>query len=161
MMQQKSLTILAWLALTLSALFAAPAMADDIGGSKRFGLGIAGGYYSNTLTAKYYLQDKAAIQGFVGAYQFEGLSLAVDYVIEPIELAKGGAGRLFLGVGGGADFWSWGSYSTIGVHAIVELGWHFKALPLEFVADWRPTFLIGDSGGFAGRGGHGAVRWYF
>ncbi len=63
MMQQKSLTILAWLALTLSALFAAPAMADDIGGSKKLGLGIAGGYYSNVLTAKYYLQDKAAIQG--------------------------------------------------------------------------------------------------
>ena len=54
MMQQKSLTILAWLALTLSALFAAPAMADDIGGSKKLGLGIAGGYYSNVLTAKYY-----------------------------------------------------------------------------------------------------------
>ena len=143
MMKQNSFTVLAWLALTLSALFAAPALADEIGGSKKLGIGLAGGYFSNVLTAKYYLQDKTAIQGFVGAYKFEGLALAVDYVIEPIELAKGGAGRLFFGAGGGADFWSSGDYSAIGVHALVEVGWHFKALPLEFVADWRPTFLIG------------------
>lgn len=149
------------LVIACAALVAVPAAADDIGGAKKLGLGLAGGYYSNVLTAKYYLQDKAAVQAFVGAYDFQGLAVAADYVIEPVELAKGDAGRLFLGVGGGIDLWSWSGYSALGAHALVEVGWHFRALPLELVADWRPTFFLGDHGGFAGRGGHGAVRWYF
>lgn len=153
--------VLAWSVLAMSLLVGSSAFAQEIGSSKKFGIGLAGGYYSNDLTAKYYLGNKAAIQGFLGGYNFEGLAMAVDYVVEPVELVKGPAGKLFLGFGGGADFWSWNRYSAIGFHGIIELGWHFRAVPLEFVADWRPSFFFGDSAGFAERGGHGSVRWYF
>lgn len=153
--------VLAWLVLSVSLLVGSSAFGQEIGNSKKLGIGLAGGYHTDTLTAKFYLGDKAAIQGFVGGYRFEGLALAVDYIVEPVELAKGPAGKLFLGFGGGGDFWTGNRGSAIGVHGVLELGWHFKAIPLEFVADWRPTFLIGDYSGFGYDGGNGAVRWYF
>lgn len=153
--------VLAWLVLSMSLLVGSSAFAQEIGHSKKFGIGLASGFATNTLTGKLYLGNNAAIQGFVGGYRFQGLALTVDYVVEPVELAKGQAGRFFLGFGGGADFWSGNHYSSIGLHGIVELGWHLRAVPLEFVIDWRPTFFFGDSSGLGYDGANGAVRWYF
>jgi hypothetical protein len=152
---------LAWLLATLTVLVAASALAQEVGSGKKLGLGLAGGYYTNDFTVKYYLSPTSAVQAFVGGYNFEGAGFAADYVVEKWDLTKIDAGRLFFGAGGGADFWSWGDYSALGIHAVLELGWHFKEFPLEIVADWRPSFFFGDFAGFGERGGHGAIRWYF
>ncbi len=153
-----------WAVAALMLLTASPALADMHG--KKLGLGFGGGTIANGLTAKYYIGEDAAVQLMLGQRFSYGISVGVDYVMEFKPLAQGGAGRLFWGAGVGAGLllYDVGSHDAniIGVSGIVELGWHFKALPLEVVVDWRPTFFIGDYlGGLWLRGGGGAIRWFF
>ena len=146
--------------------FTANAHAADIGTSKKTGVGVGGGTATSGITGKMYLGPTTAIQGFVGLHGSNGTSLGVDYILEMPDLAAGSAGRVLWGAGAGAGvlLYSVGNNSAtvIGVSGIVQLGWHFNAFPLEIIADWRPTFWIGDFfGGLNLGGGGGAIRWFF
>ncbi len=147
-------------------LFALPASADTIGSGKRLGIGLGGGTSTSGLTVKYYVANHQAIQAFAGLHRGYGNSIGVDYILEFNDLAKGSPGRLYWGAGAGAGLllYSYGkdSASIIGISGVVQLGWHFNAFPLEIIADWRPTFWIGDYyGGINLSGGGGAIRWFF
>ena len=160
---RQTLVVLASLACLLVAL---PLFADSIGASKSLGIGLGGGTSTSGLTAKYYLGKTTALQGFVGLHAGNGTSLGADYIMEFPDLAAGSAGRLFWGAGLGAGLllYSVGNNSGahIGVSGVVELGWHFASFPLELIADWRPTFWIGDHfSGLHFEGGGGAIRWFF
>ncbi len=153
-----------WVVVALTLLAASPALADMHG--KKLGVGVGGGTIANGLTAKYYLTENTALQVMLGQRFRHGVSVGADYVMEFAPLAKGGAGRLFWGAGVGAGLLLYdvgvNQSNIIGVSGIVELGWHFQALPLELIVDWRPTYFIGDylDGLWLGGGG-GAIRWYF
>jgi hypothetical protein len=153
------------LALATVPMLATTASASDIGGEERFGIGLGGGTLSNGLTAKYYLDESSAVQAVLGISGW-GFSLGADYVFEFDPVYKHKSGELFWGVGGGAGavFYDVGidSATVFGVSAVIELGWHFKSIPLEIVTDWRPTYFVGDFiGGFYVGGGGGAIRWFF
>lgn len=149
--------------------------AQEIGNGKNFGLGVAGGNYYSSLTGKYYLDQKSAIQGFLTIGYFGGYGIAADYVYEFTTLANPSPGRLFLGAGGGAGLFGGGyDYAALTINGVLELGWHFTEVPLELVVDVRPTFGFGfgpnaaygygarpyRAGGF-GIGSVGAIRFYF
>jgi hypothetical protein len=159
---RRLLSVAAALALTLGAV----AAQAQIGQAKRLGVGLGGGTLTSGLSGKYYLSPTSAVQAVVGSRFGWGLSAGADYIVEFPALAEGSAGRLFWGAGAGAGLVLYDaggkSGAVIGVAGVIELGWHFKAFPLELVTDWRPTFFIGDalSGLWLGGGG-GAVRWYF
>ena len=157
---------LAALVSVLCLLLSTSALADDIGKGKSFGAGLGGGTATSGITVKQYLGQSAAIQGFIGLNAGRGTSLGADYVMEFPDIASGEVGRLFWGVGLGAGLLLYAdggnSATVIGISGVVELGWHFERWPLELIADWRPTFWIGDFiGGLGVRGGTGAIRWYF
>jgi hypothetical protein len=153
-------------ALTIGTIIlSGAAHAKDIGDDVTFGLGLGGGTLSNGLTAKYYLGEDDAVQAVFG-FSGWGFSLGADYVHEFAPLYKHPRGELFWGVGGGAGavFYDVGidSATVFGLSAVIELGWHFKSIPLEIVTDWRPTYFVGDYiGGFYFAGGGGAIRWFF
>ncbi len=149
-------TILAGLAL------ATPALADDIGTSKKIGVGVGGGTLSSGLSGKMYLKEDFAVQATVGAGW--GTAIGVD-VVKEFPINEYEPGRLFWGAGAGAGTWLVSGYggNIFAVSGIVQLGWHFKDMPLEVTTDIRPTFFTGDylySGLYLGGGG-GAVRYYF
>jgi hypothetical protein len=153
----------------------ANANAQEIGNGKNLGIGVAGGYPAGSITGKYYLDQKSAIQGFLGFTYFGGYGLSADYLYEFATLTNPPEGRLFVGAGGGAGFFGGGfGYSIFTINGVFELGWHFADVPLELVLDVRPVFGFGVGpsysygsrsfnpylGGF-GIGGSGAIRFYF
>jgi hypothetical protein len=149
----------------------ANAQSDSIarGGTPGFGLG--GGTITSGLTGKYYLGRETALQGFVGSWRGFAFSLSMDFVYEFADLAETDDGRLFAGVGGGVGFaqsYDFGGTSFLALNVVLEMGWHFQAVPLEIVLDVRPTVLVGPAVDFYGRFasfdpfGFGiAFRWFF
>ncbi len=147
-------------------LISSTAAAAEIGGAKRLGVGLGGGTTTSGLTVKYYLAPTTAVQVFLGQRWKYGNSIAADYIMEFGPLAQGAPGRLFWGAGVGAGLLLYSrnnqSASVIAISGVLQLGWHFKQFPLELIADWRPTFYIGDyADGLWLGGGGGAIRWFF
>ncbi len=152
-------TILAGLAL------ASPALADDIGTSKKFGAGVGVGTLSNGVSGKLYFKDGLAAQATVGAIDFGVTAIGVD-VVREATINTSAVGRTFWGVGAGAGtllISGYGAAPALAVSGIVEVGVHMQDVPLEIVFDLRPTFLTGNnvySGINFGNVG-AAVRYYF
>jgi hypothetical protein len=151
---------------------AATVSAEEIGKDLKIGVGVDGGTVANGLSVKYYLAEATAAQVVVGVQEF-GTSIDAHYIMEFPALYESDAGRFFWGAGGGAGVYMYSfdsglpgveevSEMVLSVQGVVELGWHFKSMPLEIISDWRPTFNIGDAvSGFAAGGGGGAIRWFF
>ena len=152
--------------ITTLLLISTTAIAAEIGAGKRLGIGLGGGTTTSGLTVKYYLAPAAAVQVFLGQRWNYGTSVGADYIMEFGPLAQGAPGKLFWGAGVGAGLLLYNrnrhSSSEIAISGVLQLGWHFKQIPLELIADWRPTFFIGDNlGGLWLGGGGGAIRWFF
>ncbi len=148
----------------LPMLLSQPAVASDIGTSRKLGAGVGGGTLSSGLTGKMYLQDGLAAQGFVGAGGF-ALGLGAD-VVKEFAIESFPEADVFWGAGVGVGTFGYGYVGGGGVFAVsgvAEVGIHLNQLPVEVVLDVRPTFLTGNyvwSGLYLGGGG-GAVRYYF
>jgi hypothetical protein len=152
-------------ALCLSAALPEAAHAESFARLGRVGLGVGGGTIASGATLKYYIGPRTALQAVLGLSRW-GLSFGGDFVKEFRPFLRTQAGDLFAGAGVGAGLVMYrdldDSADVLGVSAILELGWHFNEIPLEFILDWRPTFYFGDFiGGFFGGGGGGAIRWFF
>lgn len=159
----------------------------DVGsniGPGAFGLGLGRGTLASGLSGKMYLTPGTALQahlgytngwgwgscrGGQGRYEYDcrsayGFGLNVDFVGTFAELARGSAGRLFAGAGGGGALSSGGPYGNglLAANGVVELGWHFSAVPIELVADWRPFIGAGSRGAFFSLFDFGfSARFYF
>jgi hypothetical protein len=130
----------------------------QIGSGKDIGLGLGRGTLTSGITGKFYLDQSSAVQLYLGnlggwydrGYDCRGscgLALSGDYIFEFEDLVNEDVGRLFLGGGGGAFLYNYGTfgryasgYSGVGVHGVFELGWHFNEFPLEIAIDIRPAF---------------------
>jgi hypothetical protein len=149
-------TVLAGLAL------ASPALADDIGTSKKFGVGVGGGTLLSSVSGKMYLKEDVAVQAILGLGW--GSSIGIDAVKE-FSIAENERVRTFWGVGAGASSWvviGSGYAPSLAATGIIEVGAHVKEVPLEFVVDLRPTVFVNAPVGYSGLGGlGGAVRYYF
>jgi len=139
----------------------------------RFGVGLGGSSHVGGLSAKLYLSDKMAVQGAIGSTYSDGFAGNVDVVLQMTQLIKGNKDFLLpLYIGAGVDFWSWSGTTYVdgrlkdetsfilGASGVVGLALQFKEFPLELSTEIRPTFFLGDYGGFHIYGG-GAIRWFF
>ncbi len=166
-----------------AALLTFPSTASaqgKIGNDKNIGLGLGRGTLTSGITGKFYLDNRSAIQlylGNLGGWYDErryddcrgscGIALSGDYVYEFEDLVNEDVGRLFLGGGGGGFLYNYatfgryaGGYSGAGIHGVFELGWHFNEFPLELAIDIRPAFDIGRFRGLFIDGG-GSIRIFF
>lgn len=148
--------------------------ADPIGKGKNIGIGLGDSTFTAGLTGKFYLNPPSAIQLFIGNYGHYygryacvgcGIGIAGDYVYEFQDLVNESSGRLFLGAGGGAAFYTYGNRyyggsSGLAINGVFELGWHFAEFPLELVLDVRPAFSFGPFGAFWLDWG-AAIRFFF
>lgn len=152
--------------LATALLVSSSAAAAEIGSAKRLGIGLGGGTTTSGLTAKYYLAPTSAVQVFVGQRLKYGNSISADYIMEFGPLAKAAPGKLFWGAGVGAGLLMYNRdkhrSNLVAISGVLQIGWHFSQFPLELIADWRPTFYIGDyDDGLWLGGGGGAIRWFF
>lgn len=153
-------------------------------GPGQFGLGLGRGTLASGLTGKMYLSSSTALQahagytngwgwgscrGGRGRYEYScsssyGFGLNVDILNTFTDLVQVPAGRLFVSAGGGGGLSSGGPYGTgfFAANGLAELGWHFSALPIELVADWRPFIGFGSGGAFFSLFDFGfSARFYF
>mgnify|MGYP003351787696 FL=1 len=151
----------------LLACWSTNAQADEstaIGTSKKFGIGVGAGSFTYGLAPKLFISDVDAVQATIGNTSF-GLNVGADYLRQFGTLWSGPDGRLWFGLGAGAEVLMYSylgqSDAEVGVAGVGEVGWHFRNVPLEITGSVRPTFYMGKYfGGFYTSGG-GAVRWYF
>jgi hypothetical protein len=120
--------------------------------------------YPTSLSYKMFLNEKTAIEGFVGlrSYGFgSSFNVGAAYLLHnPITSVDG----LSWYYGGGAAAYIY-SYDTgfadggslgLGLSGYLGLEYTFKDIPLSLSTDWAPTFFLG--GGAAGfAGGYGAL----
>ena len=116
--------------------------------------------YPTALSAKKFINDKAAIEGIVGLRSFSTFSyISVTGLYEihkPINSVDG----LSWFYGGGANLYLYSfknsfvgekdSSLSIGIAGIIGLDYKFKDIPLNLSLDWLPIFsLTGYDNGFA------------
>ena len=131
------------------------------------GIGIRGGW-SNGLTIKHFLGEKAAVEGIL-ASRWQGFSITGLYEIHAQAFD---VDRLnwYYGVGGHVGFWkgnnvAWAtdnnSYTVIGVDGIIGIEYNIPDIPINISADWKPAFNLVGYSGFWGDGGAVSVRFIF
>lgn len=164
------------IALALSSLAvgeASAASARAAGGSTtpfaqkgKLGLGVGGSNLVSGLTAKYYLDNRVAIQLNLGAWARYGTMLGLDGIYEMPQLFRQDALSINWHVGVGAAVGNYSYYDSnnlvVGASGIAGLGFQLTAIPIELVLDIRPTFLTGSGWNnplYIGSGG--ALRFFF
>ena len=165
--------IIAVLMLAMTTLYAGDYQGLSEDNSGRFGVGLGGSSHVGGISAKLYLSDKMAVQGSLGSTYSDGFAGNVDIVLQMTQLIKGNKDLLLpLYIGAGVDFWSWSGTTyrnghwedetsfILGASGVVGLALQFKEFPLELSTEIRPTFFLGEYGGFHIYGG-GAIRWFF
>ncbi|MBM4344794.1 MAG: hypothetical protein FJ100_15615 [Deltaproteobacteria bacterium] len=146
--------------VALLALWVAPAVGQEVGVTKKVGLGVGSGTKGSLgLTAKYYLGDDLALLAFVGRNGVRDTAVSLDCVVEPLQAYKHPSGRLHVGGGAGLAYWGSAGSKHVAVAGIVQVGWQFAALPVEVIADWRPFYELDDALQMGALGG--ALRWFF
>jgi len=168
----RNAALLATLALPTAALAdgEAPAASSsgvtNIHASKKLGFGLGGGAYNYGLTGKVFLGDSMAAQAFLG-WGWGGINIGADALYQGKQLWTNGDFGLNWEAGAGA-FISPGWGAAFGVNAVVGLSLQYRPVPVEITADIRPTFLLGNWGGWGNWGGSplwfsggGAIRYYF
>lgn len=146
------------------ALLAVPAVSQattsEFAQAGRFGLGLGGGSLSNGITGKLYLSDAMALQAVVGYWGLGGLTATVDGIWEMPSLFSNEVLNINWNVGVGAGT-ILGSNFGLGVAGVAGLNFQLKNLPLEFVGEIRPTYIIGDWWNNFYFGGGGYIRYFF
>ena len=133
------------------------------------GIGLRAGF-TNGLTVKHFLGQKAAIEGIFGT-RWHGVELTGLYEIHNRAFDTD---RLnwFFGFGGHVGFWDgdytytyWGErnndYMVIGVDGILGLEYNFVEVPINLSIDWKPSFNIVNNHDFWADGGALSIRYIF
>jgi hypothetical protein len=172
----RNAALVATLALPAAALAddAPTASASSAGGvtnihsSKSLGVGFGAGAFVSGITAKKFLGDNMAVQGFLGTWFGYSWNVGADVMYQGKQLWGNSEFGLNweAGVGAGAYLWS-GAYAgysgvEVAVNGVIGLSLQYRPIPVEITADIRPTFFIGSNmPGFNPFNGGGAVRYYF
>lgn len=148
------------------ALLAVPAVSQaatsEFAQAGRFGLGLGGGSLSSGLSGKLYLSDAMALQAVVGTWGWSSLSVGVDGVWEMPSLFSNDVLNINWNLGVGAGGVVGGGFNGLSISALAGLGFQLKNIPIEFVPEFRPTFIVGNEfvrGLYWGGGGH--IRYFF
>lgn len=137
-----------------------------VGKDLTVGVGLSAGSVLSGLSAKLYVGEDFALQLCAGVFRNSGFGLGADAILEARPKWAPLQQRLFFGggVGGAGISYTAGSDSAtlIALSAVIEVGWQMQEVPLEFVIDARPTWIIGDAlAGAQVVSGGAAIRWYF
>lgn len=162
------------LALTVSTPSVAHA---QVGGARRFGLGLALGYPDVGLSAQYFMNQRTSLQ-FVLSFWYRngrfgrdyvdsgsGVFLRADYLFHPVTLIRGSTADLGFYVGPGL-YAGFGNSDNLAAGLELPLGLEvqFKTIPLDLAFEAVPRLaIINPSGidlGF-GVGGTFHIRYYF
>ena len=163
----------AFVATSCLVLMAMPsrAQAQQVGQGKNFGIGLALGSPSG-LTAKYYLNEKNAIQGTLGLGFLDGnfMNVTVDYLFH-FNLMGKDSFKLDAYAGLGAFFHKWFDDNEgdgnddkelwgIGLRVPLGLSFIFAKLPIDIYLEVAPGFALVGRTGFGVSGALG-FRYYF
>ena len=142
--------------------------ATNIHAGKALGVGLGSGAFVSGITAKKFLGDTLAVQGFLGTWFGYSWNVGADVMYQGKQIwTNGDLGLNWeAGVGAGAYVWTgvYGGYSgtEIALNGVVGLSLQYKPVPVELTADIRPTFFIGNNmPGFYPFNAGGAIRYYF
>ena len=148
------------------ALLAVPAVSQattsEFAQAGRIGLGLGGGSLTSGLTGKLYLSDAMALQAVLGYWGGAGLSVQADGIWEMPSLFSNDVLNINWNVGVGAATILGGFYGFgLGVSGIAGLNFQLKNIPVEFVGEFRPTFVFGEFWNNFWPGGGGYIRYFF
>ena len=123
--------------------------------SGAFGIGVGGTSLVSGLTGKVYFSSATALQATVGYWYRQGPEINLDLIFEMPKLASNRTVSLNwnLGFGGTLGFGhrSDNGYSPVGgIDGVLGLGLQVRPVPLEFVIELRPTYIIGSDGAWDG-----------
>ena len=174
----KSTGVLLSACTALALCVATPSVAHaQVGGARRFGLGLALGYPDVGLSAQYFLTQKTSLQ-FVLSFWYRdgrfgrdyvdsssGVFLRADYLFHPATLIRGSSADLEFYIGPGL-YAGFGSGDSIALGAELPLGLavQFKTIPIDLALEAVPRLGIIDPNGIRlnfGVGGAFHVRYYF
>lgn len=147
----------------LALATASPSVAHaQVGGARRFGLGLALGFPDVGISANYFLRERASLQlvvsfwyrygrfghDYVDGSRHGGVFLRADYLFHPVTFVRGATADLGLYVGPGlyAGFGS-GDSLSIGLELPVGLALHFKTVPLDLTFEAVPRLDVIDPNG--------------
>lgn len=175
---KKSTALLVTASAALALSLALPSVAHaQVGGARRFGLGLALGYPDVGLSAQYFMTQRTSLQ-FVASFWYRngrfgrdyvdsgnGFFLRGDYLFHPVTLIRGSTADLGFYVGPGL-YAGFGSGESLAFGGELPLGLEvqFKTIPLDLAFEAVPRLAIVDSNGVNlgfGVGGSFHIRYYF
>lgn len=123
-----------------------------------------------SLSYKTFLNESAAVEGFVGTRGFAGFrwyNVGASYQIhKPLKLGDSDGLEYYYGGGASAYFYTYdaffegGSTTSFGVQGNLGIQYTFSNAPISVTMDWMPTvFLNGFGSGFGGGYGGIGVRY--
>jgi len=125
--------------------------------------------YGVSLTGKFFLNEKSAIEGILRYNGAGGLGSNIAFTglyeyYGDINSLQGL--RWYAGGGGHVNHFSWKDgygdpVTTFGVAGIVGLEYKFKGLPVAISADWQPAYIISNSVGFSAENGGIGIKYTF
>jgi len=130
------------------------------------GVGLRGGF-SQGLTIKHFLGDKAAVEGLLttrwGGFEITGLYEIHNTAFEVDRLKWYYGGGAHIGLWDGNR--SWGtlgtSYTVIGLDGILGIEYSFSEAPINIGLDWKPAINLVGYSGFWADGGALSIRYIF
>jgi len=148
----------------------------------RFGLGLGAGTSTAGLSAKYFLSDRLALQGVIGAgYDAHhdyyagagggwdsGAALSADLLFEMPAFFEDPDVNLAWAIGPGMGIWVGNHSFALAASGALGFEVNITAVPLDIVIEYRPRLLIVPPASYAGDGlafdfvnfsGH--IRYYF
>jgi hypothetical protein len=125
--------------------------------------------YGVSLTGKYFISEKSALEGIVRYNGAGGLgsNIAFSGLYEYHSEIKEIAGlRWYIGGGGHVNHFSWKDVdapgvTTFGVVGTIGLEYKVKNLPLAVSADWQPAYIINHGAGFSAENGGIGIKYTF
>lgn len=122
--------------------------------------------YGIALTAKHFINDKAALEGIIQYRNNDGFGKEFNFtgLYEYHGKISGAPGLRWYG-GGGAyvGYYSLdnGSSTTFAVAGVLGLEYKIKGAPIAISADWQPLYFLNGSSGFAADNGGLGVKYTF
>ncbi len=130
--------------LLLAVFAATPAWADsDAAGGKRLAIGVEAGYYANGISLKYDLTRSHALQFGADFWRHDGAFIHGEYIVSVANLAHNTVFMLPIYVGLGAALAPW-EHTNFAIQGHLGLDFQFSKIPLDFFAEWSPTFFFGQ-----------------
>lgn len=109
--------------------------------------------YPTSVTYKKFINETAAIEGYVGFRSFAGASyLSVNGAFQlHKDIADVDQLQWYYGAGAGVVLWNvdFGNNSTsVGIQGYLGLSYTFDGTPINVSADWIPTFFLNGLTGY-------------